>query len=302
MSERKVTSKYYPPDFDPSKLGRVRQRGPKGPKRIPVRLMAPFSMKCTRCSEYIYKGRKFNAQKETTDEKYYSIPIYRFYIRCTRCSSEITFKTDPKNMDYECEQGARRNFEPWREGKLAEETEEETLDRLEREEAERDPMKELEGKQVDAKTEMAIADALDEIRMRNARIEREGQGGTEAVQVVREQLDEEKKRQEMEDEEAARRAFARAGKTDENWDGGGILVDAMDMMDAIVEEVDGVGDAVSEAPAQEEKPIVEVVKPKPPVPEFKRIIKKKQKPLLAGIKGKQVANPLGIVGGDSDSD
>jgi hypothetical protein len=35
--------------------------------------------------EYIYKGRKFNARKETTEEKYLSITIYRFYIRCTVC-------------------------------------------------------------------------------------------------------------------------------------------------------------------------------------------------------------------------
>ena len=71
-------------------------------------------MKCTSCGEFIYKGRKFNARKETTEEKYYSIAIYRFYIRCTRCSGEITFKTDPKGMDYTCERGARRNFEVWR--------------------------------------------------------------------------------------------------------------------------------------------------------------------------------------------
>jgi hypothetical protein len=88
MSERKVLTKYYPPDFDPSKI--VRSRAPKqaGPKVQTVRLMAPFPMKCTACGEYIYKGRKFNARKETTEEKYYSIPIYRFYIRCTRCSGE----------------------------------------------------------------------------------------------------------------------------------------------------------------------------------------------------------------------
>ena len=61
--------------------------------------------------EYIYKGRKFNARKETTEEKYLAIPVFRFYIRCTRCSGEITFKTDPKNMDYTCERGAKRNFE-----------------------------------------------------------------------------------------------------------------------------------------------------------------------------------------------
>jgi hypothetical protein len=58
MSERKVLSKYYPPDFDPSKIGRT--KGPKqvGPKQITVRLMAPFSMRCTACGEFIYKGRK----------------------------------------------------------------------------------------------------------------------------------------------------------------------------------------------------------------------------------------------------
>jgi hypothetical protein len=206
MSERKVLTKYYPPDFDPSKI--TRQRGPKqtGPKLQTVRLMAPFSMKCLHCGEFIYKGRKFNARKETSDEKYYNITVYRFYIRCTRCSGEITFKTDPKNMDYECERGAKRNFEPWREAKLAEETEEERLDRLEREEAERDAMKELETKVLDAKTEMAIADALDEIRSRNARIEKVDKDGikTDVVDVV----DEQRKREEEEDAEAARKAFS----------------------------------------------------------------------------------------------
>ncbi|KAF1954048.1 mRNA splicing protein-like protein Yju2 [Byssothecium circinans] len=207
MSERKVLSKYYPPDFDPSKI--TRTRGPKqvGPKVQTVRLMAPFSMKCTHCGEFIYKGRKFNARKETPDEKYYNIAIFRFYIRCTRCSGEITFKTDPKNMDYECERGAKRNFEPWREAKLAEETEEERLDRLEREEAERDAMKELETKVHDAKQEMAISDALDEIRSRNARIEqaeKEGKG----TDIPVKDIDGVRKREEEEDAEAARKAFA----------------------------------------------------------------------------------------------
>jgi len=207
MSERKVLSKYYPPDFDPSKL--TRQRGPKnaGPKLMTVRLMAPFSMKCTHCGEFIYKGRKFNARKETTDQKYYNIAIFRFYIRCTRCSGEITFKTDPKNMDYECERGAKRNFEPWREAKLNEETEEERLDRIEREEAERDAMKELESKVLDAKTEMAIADALDEIRSRNARLERAKRDGT-TTDVRPDSEDDQRQRQEEEDAEAARKAFA----------------------------------------------------------------------------------------------
>jgi Saf4/Yju2 protein len=219
MSERKVLSKYYPPEFDPSKITRTpRHLRPTGPKTIQVRLMAPFSMKCTSCGEYIYKGRKFNARKETTDEKYLNISIFRFYIKCTRCSSEITFKTDPKNMDYTCERGAKRNFEPWREGRGKElkETDEERLDRLEREEAEaiemeeRNAMAELEQKMEESKREMKIADALDEIRTRNARIERGEKGNLgvdEALAGVRDSVEEERLRAEREDEEMTRRAF-----------------------------------------------------------------------------------------------
>ncbi|KAA8642954.1 hypothetical protein EYZ11_001067 [Aspergillus tanneri] len=217
MSERKVLSKYYPPDFDPSAITRTpKHLRQTGPKVITVRLMAPFSMKCTHCGEYIYKGRKFNARKETTEEKYFSIPIYRFYIRCTRCSGEITFVTDPKNMDYKAEKGAKRNFEVWRDptAEAYNETEQETLDRLEREEneeherLEQDKMAELEEKMQDSKREMAIADALDEIRTRNARIERnEGLGEDVALTQVRSEVDEARLQAEKEDEEAARRAF-----------------------------------------------------------------------------------------------
>ncbi|PGH29987.1 hypothetical protein GX50_07260 [[Emmonsia] crescens] len=222
MSERKVLTKYYPPDFDPSVITRTpKHLRTTGLKLLTVRLMAPFSLKCTNCGEYIYKGRKFNARKETTEEKYLNIPIYRFYIRCTRCSSEITFKTDPKNMDYTCERGAKRNFEPWREAKESEvnETMDETLDRLEREEGEkeereeRDKMVELEEKMQDSKREMAVADALDEIRTRNARIERGEREAREEAALLKAQreADEEILRAQREDEEAARRAFMTDG-------------------------------------------------------------------------------------------
>ncbi|KAK4983595.1 Pre-mRNA-splicing factor cwf16 [Elasticomyces elasticus] len=257
MSERKVLTKYYPPDFDPSKI--VRSRGPKqvGPKLQPVRLMAPFSMKCLSCGEYIYKGRKFNARKETTDEAYLSIKIFRFYIRCTRCSAEITFKTDPKNMDYECEKGAKRNFEPWREAKLAEETDEERLDRLEREENERDAMKELEAKTLDAKTEMKIADALDEIRTRNARNERAGKDGE--VATVRDERDLERERQDREDEERARAAF---------------MSGTGDKIRRLGEEVElGATDGQVEASFGAAAAAAEM--PPPPLPTFKRTTKKK---------------------------
>ncbi len=180
--------------------------------------MAPFTMKCATCGEYIYKGRKFNAEKEITEEKYLNISIFRFYIKCTRCASGITFKTDPKNMDYICEKGASSRREEWSKGREDEidETDEQRLDRLEREEAdaeeteERNTMAELEQKMEDSKREMKIADALDEIRTRNARIERGEKGGLgveESLAAVREQVEEERMRAEREDEETARRAF-----------------------------------------------------------------------------------------------
>ncbi|KAA1476600.1 DUF572-domain-containing protein [Dentipellis sp. KUC8613] len=207
MSERKVLNKYFPPDFDPSLIPRRKQ--PKNSQQV-VRLMAPFSMRCNTCGEYIYKGKKFNARKETVEgEDYFGIKIFRFYIKCTLCSAEITFKTDPKNTDYAAEHGASRNFEPWREEKAVEE--EDKLARLEEEE--NNPMKALENRQVDAKREMDVLDALQDIRARNARNERVGQSVDLAARVrvedVLQEEDEEKRRAEEEDERLVREVFAK---------------------------------------------------------------------------------------------
>lgn len=62
MGERKVLNKYYPPDFDPSKLPKIKK---EENFQYVVRLMAPFTMRCLTCGEYVYKGKKFNARKET---------------------------------------------------------------------------------------------------------------------------------------------------------------------------------------------------------------------------------------------
>ncbi|CAO3626780.1 unnamed protein product [Mucor hiemalis] len=73
MSERKVLNKYFPPNFDPSLI--PRQKKPKDLQHK-VRLMSPFSMPCESCGEYIYKGKKFNARKETVEgETYLNIKI-----------------------------------------------------------------------------------------------------------------------------------------------------------------------------------------------------------------------------------
>ena len=292
MSERKVLTKYYPPEFDPSKITRTpRHLRPTGPKLITVRLMAPFSMKCTACGEYIYKGRKFNARKETTEEKYLNIAIFRFYIRCTRCSGEITFKTDPKNMDYTCERGAKRNFEPWRNNQEEiDETDEQRLDRLEREEAEeeelkeRNAMEELEQKMQDSKREMQIADALDEIRTRNARIERGEREGADEVALANIQtlVDDSRIQAEKEDEEAAKRAFA-------------------------AENIERVRrEAEEEEQKRNEKATsnpIEAVVPAAAPPSFERT-KKVKKPLVSGLAKKSEAlkpSPLAsLVAYDSD--
>lgn len=138
-------------------------------------------------------------------------------------------------MDYVCEGGAKRNFEVWRQKKKDGndddggdkddgdyddlETEEERLERLVREEEERGAMANLETKVLDAKREMEIADALDEIRTRNARNERarvKGDGDVAALAFGRggvldkeEEERRERERIEREDDEAAKRAFMR---------------------------------------------------------------------------------------------
>ncbi|TGJ83431.1 hypothetical protein E0Z10_g5346 [Xylaria hypoxylon] len=285
MSERKVLTKYYPPDFDPSAIQRVRKPKATGPKVQTVRLMAPFSMKCLRCGEYIYRGRKFNARKETPlDDKYLGIQIFRFWIKCTRCSGEICFKTDPRNNDYACEKGAKRSTEPWRVGR--EETDEERLDRLEKEEGERDAMVELEAKTVDAKREMAVADALDEIRTRNARFERADRDGLEVG--VADLVDGHIERQEREDAEAARRAFKSTNRL-EDMIAEEIITDDDDTSMAsstLPSETNGSTSKSNAAPSASSGAGKGISTDMPP-PSFKRVVKKKKDhAALLGIKKK----------------
>ncbi|KAJ7928430.1 hypothetical protein B0H13DRAFT_1967216 [Mycena leptocephala] len=177
MAERKVLNKYFPPDFDPELI--PRRRGPKNSQQV-VRLMAPFSMRCNTCGEYIYKGKKFNARKETVDgEDYYGIKIFRFYIK-------------------------------W--------CEVEEVDRLAKlEEEENNPMKVLENRTTDSKREMDILDALQDIRARNARNERVGNSTSVdllariGVEELENEEDMERKRIEEEDEKLVREVFAKRG-------------------------------------------------------------------------------------------
>ncbi|KAK3200526.1 hypothetical protein Dsin_023941 [Dipteronia sinensis] len=163
MGERKVLNKYYPPDFDPSKLPRIRR--PKN-QQIKVRMMLPMSIRCNTCGNYIYKGTKFNSRKEDVlGETYLGIQIFRFYFKCTKCSAELTMKTDPQNSDYIVESGASRNFEPWR---AEDEVGDEEKKRRDAEEV-GDAMKALENRTMDSKREMDIMAALDEMKSMKSR-------------------------------------------------------------------------------------------------------------------------------------
>ncbi|XP_078524392.1 splicing factor YJU2 [Lissotriton helveticus] len=192
MSERKVLNKYYPPDFDPSKIPKLKL--PKDRQYV-VRLMAPFNMRCKTCGEYIYKGKKFNARKETVqNELYLGLPIFRFYIKCTRCLAEITFKTDPENTDYAMEHGATRNFQA---EKLLEE--DEKRQQREREEEElNNPMKVLENRTKDSKLEMEVLENLQELKELN---QRQATVDFESMLQKYKDYEEEMKRREKEEDE-----------------------------------------------------------------------------------------------------
>ncbi|XP_028084787.1 splicing factor YJU2-like [Camellia sinensis] len=163
MGERKVLNKYYPSDFDPAKI--LRRRQPKN-QQMKVQMMLPMSIHCGTCSNYIYKGTKFNSHKEDIIcETYLGIQIFRFYFKCTKCSAELTIKTDPQNSDYVVELGASRNFELWHA-----KDEEADKEKQKRETEEMgDVMKSLENRTLDSKREMDILVALDEVKSISSR-------------------------------------------------------------------------------------------------------------------------------------
>uniref|UniRef100_A0A8C5E5G1 YJU2 splicing factor homolog n=1 Tax=Gouania willdenowi TaxID=441366 RepID=A0A8C5E5G1_GOUWI len=162
-------TKYYPPDFDPAKIPKLKH--PKG-------------QQC-KCGEYIYKGRKFNARKETVQkERYMGLPIFRFYIKCPRCLFEITFQTDPKNSDYAMEHGATRKFHA------------DELEEMKRVQQERDD------EELNNPTKMEVLENLQELKevnQRQAQVDYEGM-----IAKCREMERRQKEREDDEDERELR--------------------------------------------------------------------------------------------------
>lgn len=120
------------------------------------------------------------------------------------------------------EHGAQRNFEPWREDEAKKnagsDDSEDDVDRLmateraELEDQEEDSMRSLEKNQIESKREMEILDKLQEIRSRNARMERSANGRSILTSVssrvdsnlagVKEVEEEERRLKELEEDEA----------------------------------------------------------------------------------------------------
>lgn len=157
MAERKVLNKYYPPDYDPSKIPRVKRKN----KQNDVRIMAPFNLRCSTCGNYIANATKFNAKKETVeDETYNSVMIYRFYIKCPRCMATIIFRTNPKEQGYEVEHGATENFKAL---KMAERQAHEEAE-AEEEEEKINPMKHLENRTKASRQQMEASEQIQNLR------------------------------------------------------------------------------------------------------------------------------------------
>jgi hypothetical protein len=196
MSERKVLNKYYPPDYDPTNIPRLKL--PKT-RQYTVRVMTPCNMKCNTCGDYIAKAKKFNARKETVEgEEYLGLKIYRFYFKCPICMAEITFKTDPKNQDYELEHGATRNFQAYRLAQM--QAEQQAKD--EEEEEKLNPMKMLENRTKASRREMQELEDLEELKELSQRtINIKTEDFLEREKERRRKFEEMKKKQEDEEDE-----------------------------------------------------------------------------------------------------
>jgi len=188
MGERKVLNKYFPPDFDPNNVPRRTQ--PKD-KQIKVRVMLPFTCQCKACGEFINRGKKFNSRAEWADERYLGIKIMRFYIKCTNCGQEITFKTDPQNSDYICEHGAVRNFDHHKNSSVRDAI----LKELAEKDSKGDVMKTLEDRTEASKMEMEIMDALEEQLALNTTNSKH----SDEILVIRDKLAEEKEKKDEDD-------------------------------------------------------------------------------------------------------
>ncbi|AEE77779.1 putative protein [Arabidopsis thaliana] len=155
MGERKNLNKYYPPDFDPKKIHRIKK--PKNQQKK-IRFMLPVRVRCNTCGNYMSEGTKFNCrQEDVITETYLGLKIHRFYIKCTKCLAELTIKTDPKNHSYTVESGASCLYNGH------EDIEEEKKKKHE------NALESLENRTVVSKREIEVMASLDELKSMKSR-------------------------------------------------------------------------------------------------------------------------------------
>lgn len=151
-----MLNKYFPPDFDPAKL--PKGKAPKD-NQWHVRMMLPFSCRCTNCGEFMGGGKKFNSRMESIKgAEYLGLKKFRFYQKCPVCSIDFTFYTDPEISDYRAEANIVRLSDY-----SSEKRNEEIAEQSKQTNAPEDPMQQLEDRTQDSKRQMEIMDNLDEL-------------------------------------------------------------------------------------------------------------------------------------------
>ncbi|EGT50201.1 hypothetical protein CAEBREN_16564 [Caenorhabditis brenneri] len=198
-TERKCFQKYYPADFDPSKLQKAKRT--KGKLEIVQRVMVPFNMQCNSCAEYIYKGKKFNMNRETVQgEAYLGLKLFRFQFNCPNCMAHITFKTDLEHCDYKNEHGATRlDGGAVHSGSM-------NLN-LDGSEAPEDPMKTLEKRQKQSLLEMRNLEELEDLQEKNR-----GKEGVDYLKLLEAAKSKEKELEKEEDARMARDLLQRSSE------------------------------------------------------------------------------------------
>lgn len=118
------------------------------------------------------RARQVTSQKTKHTQPTHLPPphqVLRFYMRCSACSAEITFKTDPENSSYTVEHGATANWVPWQPGGGGESGGGPSSSAAPPPpEAEGDAMAALEARVAASKRELDMLDAVDELRARAA--------------------------------------------------------------------------------------------------------------------------------------
>jgi hypothetical protein len=168
-ADDKLMNQYYPPDFDPSQLlpvKAIRAKRTAGPRQMEIRMMLPFTMRCSHCGEYIFIATKFNSRCEKIPGKTeLGLNAYRFYGKCKHCKGEFIFRTDPEHSDYVLESGGTRQYEAAKDAAYAEAE----IARAKAEAEEASEGQALENKIYDTAEEMRRMEELGELKSINKR-------------------------------------------------------------------------------------------------------------------------------------